>query len=295
MDLSRQEVVMARRMGKTGTRSALLLSIAGFLAACAAPETSAPVPPPSLADQLEAARLVDLTRTLDATTLYWPTDQAGFQLEQVSHGQTPGGFFYAANRFCTAEHGGTHLDAPVHFAEQGQTVDQVPLENLMAPAVVLDLRQQAAQDRDYRLQVADVERFEQAHGRIAAGSIVLLHTGWGERWPDRKAYLGDDKPGDAGNLHFPSFGEEAARLLIDQRQVVALGLDTASIDHGPSSDFVVHQLAGAKNVLGLENLAHLDRLPPTGAYLIALPTKIGQGSGGPLRAVAILPAVAEKL
>jgi len=123
---------------------------------------------------------------------------------------------------------------------------------------------------------------------------VLLRTGWDRRWPDRKAYLGDDTPGDATRLHFPSFGAEAARFLIEQRNVGAIGVDVASIDYGQSKDFQVHRIAAAHNVVGFENLRALDALPPTGALLVALPMKIENGSGGPLRAIAMVPRKAER-
>jgi kynurenine formamidase len=239
---------------------------------------------------LANAELVDLTHVYDETTVYWPTDTRGFRLVVLSHGPTAAGFFYAANAFCTAEHGGTHLDAPIHFHDGGATADALPLERLIAPAVVIDVSARAAADPDYRLTVADVEAFERANGPIARGEIVLLRTGWSARWPDRRRYLGDDTPGEATKLHFPAFGAEAVEVLVGERGVAALGLDTASLDHGPSRDFPVHRVAGAANVPGFENLTNLDRLPPRGAWLIALPMKIGGGSGAPLRAVAALPA-----
>ena len=234
-------------------------------------------------------RMVDLTHAFGERTLYWPTATTGFQLQRQSYGTTPGGWFYSANGFCAPEHGGTHLDAPIHFSEGRQTADQVPLERLVAPAVVIDVRDRTASDPDYRLTAEDVVAWERRHGRIAEGTIVLLHTGWGRFWPDRRRYFGDDTPGDASRLHFPSYGEEAARLLVRERRVAALGVDTPSIDHGQSSDFRVHRVAAEANVPGLENLANLDQLPPRGALLIALPMKIEGGSGGPLRAIALLP------
>ncbi|MDH3495857.1 MAG: cyclase family protein, partial [Gemmatimonadota bacterium] len=169
------------------------------------------------------------------------------------------------------------------------TADRLPLERLIAPAVVIDVAARAAADPDYRLTTGDVEAFERAHGPIAAGSIVLLRTGWSARWPDAKRYLGDDRPGDASNLHFPSFGADAARLLVEERRVAAIGADVASIDYGPSTDFVVHRIAAAAGVPGLENLTNLDRLPVTGAVVAALPLKIAGGSGGPARVVAFVP------
>ncbi len=238
---------------------------------------------------LASARFIDLSHTFDSSTLYWPTSPTAFRLDTVSYGPTPGGWFYSAFMFSAPEHGGTHLDAPIHFSATGQTADQVSLEHLIAPAAVIDITDKATADHDYRLTAADVTAWESAHGAIRPGTIVVLRTGWSRFWPDKKTYLGDDKPGDASHLHFPSYGEDAARLLVEQRQVAALGVDDASIDYGASQDFIVHQVVMAKNVPGMENLTNLDQLPATGAWIIALPMKIGGGSGGPLRAVAAVP------
>jgi kynurenine formamidase len=238
---------------------------------------------------LRASTLVDLSHAYDEHTVYWPTSPSRFELKELSRGVVPGGWFYSSYLLTTPEHGGTHLDAPFHFDVKGNTSDRIPLSQLIAPAVVIDVSTQTAADRNYRLTVADVERFERTHGRIAAGSIVLLRTGWSRYWPNAREYLGDDTPGDASKLSFPSFGEDAVRLLIAERKIAALGVDVASTDYGASKDFPVHRLAGAANVPGFENLTNLDRLPATGAVVIALPMKIAGGSGGPLRAVAIVP------
>lgn len=254
-----------------------------LLAACTAPQ---PAGPPI---DLGRLRVVDLTHAYNAQTVYWPTDTSRFTLRSTARGETPGGWFYSSNAFTTPEHGGTHLDAPVHFSATGHSSEQVPVAQLVAPAVVLDVSAQAGANPDYLLTVEDVEAFERAHGRITPGTIVLLRTGWSTRWPDRKAYLGDDTPGEASRLHFPSFGADAARLLVEDRQVAVLGADVASIDGGQSRDFLVHRIAAARNVPGLENLTNLDQLPPAGAVVAALPMKIEGGSGGPLRAVALVP------
>jgi kynurenine formamidase len=164
----------------------------------------------------------------------------------------------------------------------------VPLDQLVGAAVVVDVTAKAAADRNYRLTRDDVLAFEKKHGRLTPGMIVLLRTGWSRFWPNVKAYLGDDTPNDASKLTFPSYGEDAAKLLVAERKVKALGIDTASIDYGPSKDFPVHRLAMAANVPGLENLMNLDQLPETGAVIVALPMKIGGGSGGPLRAIALV-------
>ncbi|HUR83350.1 MAG TPA: cyclase family protein [Thermoanaerobaculia bacterium] len=258
-------------------------ALAALLALCACTSTA-----PRAVD-LRGSELVDLTWAFDDKTLYWPTSPSAFELKQLAYGPTPGGWFYSSNAICTPEHGGTHLDAPIHFAAGGHTADQIPLEQLMAPAVVIDVADRAASNADYRLTAEDVRAWEARNGTIGAGTIVLLHTGWGSRWPDRKSYFGDDTPGQVDDLHFPSYGEDAARLLVAERRVAAIGVDTASIDYGQSTNFIVHQIANGANVPGFENIAHLERLPPRGAFVIALPMKIAGGSGGPLRIVAILP------
>jgi kynurenine formamidase len=265
-------------------RPKLVVAAAAWLAGgwvLAAPAPAAP--------DLRTAKVVDLSWTFDERTIYWPTSPSTFRLEELHRGPTPGGFFYSANAFCTPEHGGTHLDAPIHFAEGRWSADEIPIERLLGPAVVIDVSARAAADPDYRLGVEDVRAWERKHGAIPARAIVLLRTGWGARWPDRRRYLGDDTPGDASRLHFPSYGKEAAELLVRGRKVAAIGVDTASIDHGPSKDFPVHVLAGEANVVGLENLARLEELPPVGAWVVALPMKIARGSGGPLRAIALVP------
>ena len=287
------------KFGLSPLMAPLAVALTFLMAGCAGPqaekslgETGDPADvqgPADLASMLEQATLVDLTYTYNESTVYWPTAPSTFELQQDAYGQTDAGFFYASNSFSTPEHGGTHLDAPIHFAADRQTTDQIPLDRLLAPAVVIDVSQQAAADPDYRLTRQDVLDWEAQYGEIEPGTIVMLRTGWGAKWPDRLAYLGDDTPGDASNLHFPSYGEDSARLLVSERGVAALGVDTASIDHGPSTDFIAHQIANEANVPGLENVANLDRLPERGAYVIALPVKIGGGSGGPARIVALLP------
>jgi kynurenine formamidase len=246
---------------------------------------------PALGQSLDlaSAKIVDLSHSFDAGTIYWPTSPSGFELRPLHRGPTGRGFFYYANAFCAPEHGGTHIDAPMHFADGRWTSSDIPVERLVGPAVVIDIAEKAAQNSDYMLMPADIAVWEAAHGRIPEGAIVLLRTGWSSRWPDRKAYLGDDTPGDASNLHFPSFGPEAAALLVAKRHVRLVGVDTASVDPGPSKDFLVHRIVAAANVGGLENLTNLDQLPPIGAWVIALPMKIAGGSGGPARIVALLP------
>jgi kynurenine formamidase len=236
-----------------------------------------------------AGTLVDLSHAYDEQTVFWPTAE-GFRLEKVSEGMTPDGYFYAANNFSTAEHGGTHLDAPVHFAEGRDTADRVPLERLLGAGVVVDVSEKCARDADYQVTTEDFDAWERVHGRLPEGSIVLLRTGCGRRWPDRRSYMGTDERGPeaVAKLHFPGLHPSAARWLSAERSVKAIGLDTPSIDYGQSKLFESHRILFEKNIPAFENLANLDRLPLKGFHLIALPMKIKGGSGGPLRAVAIV-------
>lgn len=239
---------------------------------------------------LASARIVDLSYTYDEKTLYWPTSPSSFELTELARGPADGGYFYSAYSFCTPEHGGTHVDAPVHFSEAGRTAAEIPVRQLVAPGVVIDMSKQAAQDPDARLDLSAVQEWESRNGTIPEGAIVILRTGWGKRWSlGAKEFFGDDTPGDASNLHFPGYGEEATRFLVEERKVGALGVDSASVDHGPSQDFPVHRIAAAHEIPNLENVAKTEDLPEKGFWIIALPIKIGSGSGGPVRIVAIVP------
>ena len=235
-------------------------------------------------------RLVDLSYDFSEETVYWPT-AAPFKLETVAEGRTEKGFYYSAYAFCAAEHGGTHLDAPIHFAEGRQTVDQIPLESLIGPAVKVDVSANAAASRDYLVSVADLTAWEQKHGRIPDGSILLLESGYGKFWPDREKYLGTAVRGPEGValLHFPGLDPVAAKWLVAERKVRAVGLDTASIDTGQSTTYDSHVALLGANIPVFENVANLGQVPATGARVIALPMKIKNGSGGPLRIIAEVP------
>jgi kynurenine formamidase len=233
---------------------------------------------------------IDLSHAYDENTLYWPTAN-GFSKTTDFEGHTDGGYFYSAYSVCTAEHGGTHLDAPVHFAEGQQSSDQLALDRLIAPAVVVDVTAQAAADRDYLIRAADIEAFEKANGKIAAGSIVLFRTGFAARWPDAASYLGTAERGAEAvpKLHFPGLSPEAAEYLVAHGGIAAIGIDTASIDRGQSGDFMAHRILFAKGIPAFENVGDMSALPATGSLVIALPMKIAGGSGGPLRIVAFVP------
>lgn len=261
-------------------RVSLLLTV--WLVGCSQPDLSA---------VLARGTWLDLSYPFDSTTIYWPTARP-FTLAVVSAQRTPAGFYYAANDFAAAEHGGTHLDAPIHFAEGRRTADQLGLDQLIGPAVVIDTKGLGEGERDHLIGPGEVTAWEEAHGAIAAGTIVLFRTGRGAWWPDRARYLGTTRTGPEAvpELHFPGLDSATARLLV-ARGVRAVGIDTPSIDYGQSVTFDVHQVLASANVPIFENVASLDRLPVTGAVVVALPMKIGGGSGGPLRIAAWVPAV----
>jgi kynurenine formamidase len=237
-----------------------------------------------------AGRPVDLTHPFDAQTVYWPTEE-GFVLERGFAGLTEAGYYYEAHRFRAAEHGGTHLDAPVHFAQGRPAVDAIPLARLSGPARVVDVSEACARDADHQISAADLARFEGEEGRLPDGAVLLLRTGWASRWPDREAYLGTAQRGPAAvaHLRFPGLHPDAARWLVRERRVAAVGIDTASIDYGRSTLFETHRILFEAEIPVFENVAALDRLPARGAFVVALPMKIRDGSGAPLRIVAWVP------
>lgn len=237
-----------------------------------------------------AGKIVDLTHEFSSETVYWLTSDP-FEFKTVFEGYTPKGYYYSAYKFCAAEHGGTHMDAPVHFAEGKDTVDRVPLSRLVGGAVVVDVSGKALSNPDYEVSVSDFADWERMNGRIGEGSIVLIRTGFGMFWHDRKRYMGTDERGEGAvaHLHFPGLSPTAAAWLVGERRIAAVGIDTPSIDYGQSKLFESHRVLFKANTPAFENVANLERLPPRGATVIALPMKIKGGSGGPLRIIAVLP------
>jgi kynurenine formamidase len=266
----------------------LALTIVALLGAgCGGPPPSPAAP----AAAIPSGALVDLSHTYDRTTVFWPTAES-FRLDVVAAGMTPAGYYYAMNNFFTSEHGGTHLDAPAHFAEGANAVDQVPLDRLMGPAVIVDVTEASEKDPDYQVTVDDLLRAEREEGPIPSNAILLVRTGFSRRWPDAARYLGTAERGEkaVAQLHFPGIHPDTARWIVQNRPVKAVGIDTASIDYGQSTLYESHRALYAANIPGFENLTALDRLPARGAFIVALPMKIGGGSGAPLRAIAIVPA-----
>jgi kynurenine formamidase len=231
---------------------------------------------------------IDLSHSYDKATLYWPNNAKGFEHVAEAEGKTPLGYYYSSYSFCTPEHGGTHLDAPIHFAENKMTVDQIPLSSLAGPAVMIDVSSKALDDRDYQVGVEDILKWEEDQGRIPENSIILFRTGYGSFYPDREKYFGTPKTGRTAipELHFPGIAPAAAQWLVENRKIKALGLDTPSLDYGQSKDFKTHQILLGHEKPGFENLTNLEKLPATGLYIVALPMKIAKGSGAPLRIIA---------
>lgn len=240
--------------------------------------------------EVQAKKIVDLSHVYSDETIYWVTAKE-FKLDTVFKGQTDKGFYYTANNFSTAEHGGTHIDAPIHFAENGLTVDEIPLEKLMGKAIKVDVSSKALHDADYQISIDDFLAWEtKEQTKIPDGSIVLLQTGYSKFYPDKLKYLGTDERGEHAvqKLHFPGLSEEAAKWLVEKRNINAIGIDTPSIDYGQSEFFESHVILLSENIPAFENVTNLDKLPTNGFEIIALPMKIKGGSGAPLRIVAII-------
>ncbi len=238
-------------------------------------------------DLFASGKWIDLSYDFSDKTIYWPTAE-GFKLDTAFEGVSPAGFYYSSYNFCASEHGGTHLDAPVHFAKGKWSVDEIPLENLVGYAVVIDVSEKALKDPDYLITAQDIENWEMKNEKIPDNSILFFRTGFGAFYNDIKKYLGTEERGAeaVAKLHFPSIHPDAAEWLVKNRKIKAIGIDVASVDYGQSTDFKTHQVLYTENISGFENVANLDKLPEKGAYIIALPIKIKGGSGGPLRIIA---------
>ncbi|MDU8885603.1 cyclase family protein [Yeosuana sp. MJ-SS3] len=235
-------------------------------------------------------KIVDLSHDYSSETIYWVTAKE-FKLDTVFNGKTDQGFYYSANNFETAEHGGTHIDAPIHFSENSETVDQIPLEKLVGKAIKIDVSEKTISNPDYLISIEDLMNWETKEGiQIPNESIVLLETGFSKFYPDVLKYLGTDKRGPEAvkELHFPGLSPEAATWIIENRNIKAIGIDTASIDYGQSQNFQTHVNLMSHNISAFENLTNLNKLPSKGFHIVALPMKIKGGSGAPLRIVAFI-------
>ncbi len=235
-------------------------------------------------------KLLDMTYLYDEDTIYWPTAEP-FKLEKVFWGISEGGWWYASNRYSASEHGGTHADAPIHFAENGRTIDQIPLEEWIGPAVKIDVTEKCEKDRDYLLNVEDIKDWETQYGEIPEGAWIIMYTGIDTQYyPVKKKVLGTDKSGEDAlpELSFPGFSAESVEFLVEERDITGIAIDTPSIDYGKSKDFKAHQVLCGADKLALENIANLDKLPPSGAVLYVIPMMIKDGTGAPARVFAVL-------
>ena len=261
-----------------------------MLGACHEKTTTSGEPNTSIHTQIYKRKLIDLSHVFSDETIYWVTAKE-FELDTVFKGQTDKGFYYSANNFSSAEHGGTHIDAPIHFSKKGQSVDEIPLEKLIGKAVKIDVSSKAFNNPDYLISVEDFIDWEKNENIIIPdGSIVLLETGFSRYYPDKIKYLGTYERGENAvkKLHFPGLSSEAAKWLVENRNINAIGIDTPSIDYGQSEYFKSHVILLTQNIPVFENLTNLDKLPSNGFEIIALPMKIEGGSGAPLRIVAII-------
>jgi len=238
-----------------------------------------------------SGKILDMTYPFDEKTIYWPTAEP-FKLTKISWIIGEGGWWYASNNYSASEHGGTHVDAPIHFAEKGRTMDQIPLGEWIGPAVKIDVTEKCKSNRDYLLSVSDIHEWEKKYGKIPDRAWVVMHTGIGTRfYPEIKEVLGTEKRGKEALpfLRFPGFSPEAATFLTGERNITGIALDTPSIDYGKSKDYKVHRIICGAGKLAIENIANLDKLPPNGATLYVIPMLIREGTGAPARIFTILP------
>ncbi len=231
----------------------------------------------------EFRTVIDLTHSLSPQTPnYELTEKPVFQAKTVASIDKDG---YFARDISLPEHFGTHLDAPAHFVAGLWTVDQIPAERLVAPLEVVDVSANVKGNPDYQISVEDIAKWEQPHGQILQGSVLIANTGWGSRWNSIKDYRNADP---SGVMHFPGYSQEAAKFLVEGRNVIGLGIDTLSIDYGPSKDFPVHHYTLAHSLYHLENVANLDQAPASGSTVVVAPMKLEAGSGGPARILVLV-------
>ena len=228
--------------------------------------------------------VIDLTHALNATSPYWPSGRGNPFKHDTLSAHPSGAPSMAA--YSTPEHHGTHLDAPIHSAAGQPSVDQLTAADLFGPAVVVDVSAASAADPDYTMTRQDLLDWEEQHGRIPDGAVVLMYTGWSRKWSDYDAYKNQDED---GRMHFPGFSEEAARFLVEEREINGIGIDNLSVDAAVGPGFPAHGIVNGAGKFHLENVANVHLLPPSGAYLIVAPIKIEGGSGGQVRIFAVVP------
>ena len=221
--------------------------------------------------------VVDLTH---AFTTDFPVFPGGpqAQRETLVAVETDG---YYIQRWNFAEHTGTHMDFPGHFIADGLRTDTYPVQMLMGPAVVIDIAARAEEDSDTMVTVDDLKAWEMENGDIPEGAFVMMYSGW-EHHIGTPAFLGDDT-----GLHFPGFSAEASEWLVSERSIHGIGVDTLSIDHGPSATFDTHFIILGAGLLGIENVANLESIMDRPANVICGIPRYQEGSGGPARILAL--------
>lgn len=226
-------------------------------------------------------KLIDLTHTIDPTIPLWPGSdpfcmKIRFDYEQVG---------CRAAAYSMVAGTGTHMDAPAHFIKGGKTLEQFSLQELIVPACVINVQHQVNNNPDYTLQPKDIQKWESQHGKVPDGSVVIMNTGWAQRWPDLKSFLNEDA---GGTKHFPGFSMQACHILLE-RKVNGIGIDTFSLDPGNTKDFGVHYLMLEKGLYFIECLTNLDQLPPAGAFIGSFPLKVAQAPEMPARIIGLVP------
>ena len=244
------------------------------------PAVNPPAGVPGAKRLIAADNVLDLTHTLSPAFPIWPNNEP-IKLTNKSTFAKNG--FYS-NRWDIGEHHGTHLDAPAHCSASGATVEKVDPASLVAPAVVLDIRERVKTDTDAAVSVDDLAAWEKAHGRMPKGCAVCLNSGWDAHAGDAPKFLGTDA---ANALHFPGFSKAAAEFLLNERQVAGLLVDTLSIDTGAATDFPVHKLWLGAGRWAVECVANLGKVPPSGASVFVGVPKVRGASGGPARVLAL--------
>jgi kynurenine formamidase len=236
-----------------------------------------------MSDQLTTRTVIDLTHPLNDDSPNWEgTAESPFHARELGNIERDG---YYSRIFSTQEHYGTHLDAPAHFAAGAWTVDQIPADRLVRPLVVLDVRENVKGNPDYEVSVEDINTWEQTHGPICQGSVVMAYTGWDERWHRQESFRNQQSD---GLTHYPGFSLAAAKFLVQSRKVVGLGIDTMSVDIGATTTYPVHLFTSQLGIYHLENVANLAKVPAAGGMVIVAPIKLENGSGGPARVLALV-------
>lgn len=233
----------------------------------------------------ECLQVIDLTHEQGPSTIYWPGNPE-YNFTIISRGLSNGGYWYESNKFQTAEHGGTHVDAPAHFAEGAQRQNEVSIQNLVGPGVIINVTNEAEENPDYRVTVDDVRRWEFRHSRIPDGAVVIMNSGWHKKYPNKTLVFGSQSPDEPSTFHFPGWHEDTANWLLKNRNIHVLGVDTPSTDYGRSTTFRVHVIIGSKNITGAENVANLDAISENGCIIYVSAIKLHDGSGSPARIFA---------